>query len=112
MFDQSVFPSILGLSSQWQIRDVTLTRKQNRLEITVAADPGAPFDCPICKGQAITVSEQETHWQHENLFNLRARITAVLPMTSCKICGINRVLAPWEKPESRFVLLMQEDDAE
>jgi len=105
MFDESVFPSILGLSSHWLIRDVNLTRKRNSLEITVAAKPGAPFDCPICKGQAITVNEQETHWRHDNLFNLRASITAVLPMISCAKCGINRVMAPWEKPESRFMLL-------
>lgn len=111
MFEQSVFPSILGLSSHWHIRDVNLTRKQNRLDITVAANPGTHFDCPICKGQAITVSEQETLWQHESLFNLRASITAVLPLTSCEKCGINRVLAPWEKPESRFVLLNQGDDS-
>jgi hypothetical protein len=111
MFDQSVFPSILGLSSHWLIRDVNLTRKQNRLDITVAAKAGTPFDCPICKGQAVTVSERETHWRHDNLFNLRARITAILPLTSCSKCGINRVLAPWEKQESRFVLLDGDDDS-
>lgn len=102
MYTKSVFSAILGLSSHWRITGVHLASQQNSLEIRVGASNGALFDCPICRGQADVVSQEEAQWQHENILNLQARITATLPLTSCCRCGINRVLAPWEKPESQF----------
>ena len=111
MYNHTVFPALLGLSSHWSIKDLNFARRNNRLEITVEPSQNANFSCPICKGQVEIVSEKETRWQHDNLFNLRAQITAVLPMTSCERCGINRVHAPWEKPKSRFRILEENDDA-
>lgn len=102
MFNRSIFSSILGLSSHWCVTNVKMAEQPNRLEITVGASAGVDFSCPLCQGQADIVSEQETRWLHENILNLRACITAILPMMSCHNCGTNRVPAPWEKSKSHF----------
>ena len=75
---------------------------QNFLEISVEASDNALFNCPVCRGEADIVSQEEAQWQHENILNLQAHIKATLPLTFCGTCGINRVIAPWEKPTSQF----------
>jgi transposase len=110
MYNNSIFSAILGLSAHWCITDVNLARGENRLEISVGTSDGALFSCPICRGKADVVSEEEARWQHENILNLQAHIRATLPLTFCSRCGINRVAAPWEKPESQFKPLTGQTD--
>jgi len=102
MYTKSVFSAILGLSSHWRITGVNLARQLNRLEISVGASHEAQFPCPICRGEAAIVSAEEASWQHDNILNLQAQIKAALPIASCSRCGLNRVLAPWEKSDSKF----------
>ena len=111
MYTKSVFSAILGLSSHWCITGVNIARPENRLEIRVGTSNGALFACPVCRGEAEIVSQEEAQWQHDNILNLHAHIRATLPMTFCCRCGIHRVLAPWETPKSQFKPLVEQEDS-
>lgn len=104
-----IFSAILGLSSYWRISDLKLADQERQLEITVDVCAGTTFPCPVCGARSEVVSEREERWLHENFFNLRTCITAVLPLVRCERCGVNRVRAPWEQPGSQFMSVSGKD---
>jgi len=99
---QSIFTFILGLSPKWRVSHARHADGDRSIEIDVVSSPGADFSCPVCSAQSPVVCEEESIWHHDNFFNLRARISVLIPQVCCETCGINRVLAPWEQPGSQF----------
>jgi len=102
MSTQSIFSAVLGLSSNWRIVDVTLSEREDKLNISVRVKAGVVFPCPKCGRSSLQVSETERCWLNENFFNRQAILTAVVPLVLCNECGANRIVAPWERSGSHF----------
>lgn len=105
MSDSSIYSSILGLSSQWHISDAVLDRQSRCLQLNIMAKGGAEFSCPVCGGLAKRVGSHDGCWQHDDLLNMCFKISAVIPVTSCEICGINKICVPWERYGSDFRIM-------
>ena len=102
MFGTTLYSAILGLSPRWRISNAVLDESADCVEIQIGASRGAEFSCPICNGRTDMVGTKEHRWQHDDLFSMQLRIVAIIPVISCKVCGTNRVKAPWERPGSNF----------
>jgi len=103
MFNQSILTAILGLSSQWLVTDVTHSEQEQKVSIKVRAKAGALFSCPVCGKTCVREGEREQSWRNEKSLHLHIMLTARVPTVSCEKCGINRIVAPWERPGTRFV---------
>jgi transposase len=87
---------LLGLDDTWDVADVQLDLKANRVSIALAHRPGVRVACPEC-GASCTVydhNEQRT-WRHLDTMQFETLLTARLPRADCKKCG------PKQTPRSR-----------
>lgn len=102
MFGMKLYSAILGLSSMWKISHAKVDESAGSVEIHIDTSSGAEFLCPVCCGRTDMVGNSKHLWLHDDLFNKQLRIVASIPLVCCETCGINRVKAPWERPDSNF----------
>ncbi len=99
---------LLGLDDTWDVADVRLDLKANRVSIALAHRPGVRVACPEC-GASCTVydhNDQRT-WRHLDTMQFETLLTARLPRADCAKCGQLQCPAPWAEPNSRFTLLFE-----
>ena len=100
----------LGLQEPWKIIDQILeTDKQPHvLRLTVKADRGGEFPCPVC-GRLCKAHDFKTMtWRHLNFFQHHCYITAQVPRVRCSEHGVKRIKVPWARKGSRFTLLFEQ----
>lgn len=100
-----MYSAILGLSSEWRITHATLSERDKDLLIRIRTMSGAHFSCPVCSGIAARNGEVEQRWMSGKFFNRRTLLEAAVPTVTCKECGTNRIVTPWERLGSSFIFL-------
>ena len=100
----------LGLESPWKITGQILdTDKQpHELRLTLKADRGRKFACPVCGRPCQAHDFKEFTWRHLNFFQHHCLITASVPRVRCPEHGVKRIEVPWARPGSKFTLLFEQ----
>ncbi|MCD6262035.1 MAG: transposase family protein [Deltaproteobacteria bacterium] len=99
-----------GLQESWKTTGQILkTDKQPHvLRLTVKADRGAEFPCPVC-GRLCKAHDFKTMtWRHLNFFQHHCYITAYVPRVRCYEHGVKRIKVPWARKGSHFTLLFEQ----
>ena len=101
MHDYSFYSAILGLSSNWCILNVTVDESSGDIELYIRSRKGSMFSCPVCGAVKLPSGASKARWFHENHFNIRFYISALIPVISCERCGEMKADIPWEQTGSQ-----------
>ena len=100
----------LGIEAPWKLVDQRLdTDKQpHELHLTIKAERGSKYACPVC-GEACAAHDfQEKTWQHLNFFQHHCYVHASVPRVKCPDHGVKLVDVPWARKGSAFSLLFEQ----
>jgi transposase len=102
------YAQLLGLTADWDVRDVKLDVEKKGVEIAVAWRKGRKVSCPEC-GTACTVADHapERRWRHLDTMQFTTEIRARTPRADCPSCGVKTTSVPWAGKHSRFTLLFE-----
>jgi len=100
----------LGLEQPWKITGQILdtSKVPQELRLTIAADRGSEFPCPMCGTMCKAHDFKEMTWRHLNFFQHHCYITAPVPRVRCPEHGVKRIKVPWARKGSRFTLLFEQ----
>jgi transposase len=108
MRDRDLYRTILGIESPWEITDVTLDAKGETITVRVELKPGVRLACPECGRDGCAIRDRrERTWRHLDTCQFKTLITAPLPRTECRDCGVKTVSPPWAERHSRFTMLFE-----
>ena len=108
MRDRDLFQLALGLQSPWYVADCTFDRDGKRLDLKLDFKAGSRFACAECKAEGCPVHDTDDKtWRHLDFFQHQAFLTARVPRTTCKTCGVKQVDVPWARKNSGFTLLFE-----
>ena len=100
----------LGIEAPWKLVDQRLdTDKQpHELHLTIKAERGSKYACPVC-GEACAAHDfQEKTWRHLNFFQHHCYVHASVPRVKCPDHGVKLVDVPWARKGSAFTLLFEQ----
>jgi transposase len=100
----------LGLEDPWEIVGQILDTQKSphELRLTIKADRGTTFPCPVCGTLSKAHDFKEMTWRHLNFFQHHCYITAPVPRVRCPEHGVKRIKVPWARKGSKFTLLFEQ----
>lgn len=100
----------LGLQAPWEITGQLLDTDKNphELRLTIQAQRGTRYPCPICGTLCHAHDFKEMTWRHLNFFQHHCYITAAVPRVRCQEHGVKQIEAPWARKGSNFTLLFEQ----
>ena len=100
----------LGIEAPWKLVDQRLdTDKQpHELHLTIKADRGSKYACPVCGKACAAHDFQEKTWRHLNFFQHHCYVHALMPRVKCPEHGVKLVDVPWARKGSAFTLLFEQ----
>jgi transposase len=105
---EALFTQALCLVKPWEVTDVALDVKANRIDLHIAWNAAAAT-CPACG-----VVDQPLHdhrarsWRHLDFFQFEAHVHCNLPRVQCSACNsTSQLQVPWARPGSRFTLTFE-----
>ena len=104
---RSLYASLLGLTSPWEIRDVEMKSGVGEVHIHVALPEGVRWVCPECQAEAPIHDHQERTWRHLDTCQFKTLVHARVPRLSCPNHGFRQVKVSWAEPGSRFTALFE-----
>ena len=108
MRDTELYAILLGLGSNWRVREVRLDMECKRVDVWVETVAGADWACAVCeKVVGLHDHTVEQTWRHLDTCQCRTYVHARLPRTMCKDHGAKQVAAPWAGPRLGFTLMME-----
>jgi len=108
MRDTDLYRTLLGLAEPWQVADVIMDVKAQRITVGVALKPGARLACPKCEHPDCTIHDhRERTWRHLDTCQFQTVIAGPLPRIDCPHCGVKTVTPPWALKHSRFTMLFE-----
>jgi transposase len=110
MNSQDIISLGLGLEAPWKITGQILDTEKvpHELRLTIGADRGSLFPCPVCGRMCNAHDFRELTWRHLNFFQHHCLITAKVPRVDCEEHGIKQIEVPWARKGSRFTLLFEQ----
>lgn len=106
MSELTIFSSLLGLDSSWEVSELDLALAENSVKIHVV-HVGLAL-CPVCKlACPLHDHSDERVWRHLNTMQFATLVYARVPRANCSEHGVHQVDIPWAKPKSRFTLLFE-----
>jgi len=99
---------LLGLDETWQVVDVELALEEQSVQIRLQADLQYECCCSEC-GQAAPLHDHapERSWRHLDTMQFETILTARVPRTNCRDCGIKTCAVPWAAPHGRFTMMFE-----
>lgn len=102
------YAAMLGLKRPWVVGHVELHLSAKRLEIHLAEETQASFDCPECtRGCWLHDHAPARRWRHLDAMGFETLLVASLPRVSCPEHGVKTVHVPWAGAHSRFTLALE-----
>jgi transposase len=100
----------LGLQAPWEIAGQLLDTDKNphELRLTIQAQRGTRYPCPICGTLCHAHDFKEMTWRHLNFFQHHCFITAAVPRVRCQEHGVKQIEVPWARKGSKFTLLFEQ----
>lgn len=100
----------LGLQAPWEITGQLLDtdKKPYELRLTIQAQRGTRYPCPVCGTLCHAHDFQEMTWRHLNFFQHHCYITAAVPRVRCQEHGVKQIEVPWARKGSKFTLLFEQ----
>lgn len=100
MFNYSLYSAILGLSSKWNISDISEDKPSGLIELHIKSNSSGTFPCAICGTENLPYSVHNKRWLYNNKLNIRFYVSLHSPRIHCKKCGDSHLIAPWNQSES------------
>lgn len=101
------YRALLGLNDDWTVEDVDLTVAQKRVTI-VLMFVGDLVRCPECDTECpLHDHADERQWRHLDTMQFETILTARVPRSSCRVCGVKTIVVPWAGKHSRFTLMFE-----
>ena len=99
---------LLGLSAPWEVTEVDLQLRENKVEVRVEWPRGKSPECPEC-GEACDMHYHapERRWRHLDTMQFETVIISRTPRVHCSRHGVKTISVPWAEPHSRFTLLFE-----
>lgn len=109
MQPEQLFGMALGITSPWEVREISFSQETKRLDISIDFQKGAQFPCPVCGKLSPVYDTTEKEWRHLNFFQYEAYLKARVPRVQCpdSDCGVKQVTVPWARSGSGFTLLFE-----
>jgi len=100
----------LGLQAPWEITGQLLDtdKSPHELRLTIQAQRGTRYPCPICGALCHAHDFKEMTWRHLNFFQHHCFITAAVPRVHCLEHGVKQIQVPWARKGSKFTLLFEQ----
>lgn len=100
----------IGLESPWRIvgQHLDTSETPHKLRLSLKAERGAEFPCPVCGKMCKAHDFKEMTWRHLNFFQHHCYLTASVPRVRCPEHGVKRVQVSWARKGSRFTLLFEQ----
>ena len=100
----------LWLQAPWKITGQLLDtdKKPHELRLTIQAQRGTRYPCPICGALCHAHDFKEMTWRHLNFFQHHCFITAAVPRVRCLEHGVKQIEVPWARKGSKFTLLFEQ----
>ncbi|BCO08969.1 hypothetical protein GF1_13450 [Desulfolithobacter dissulfuricans] len=100
----------LGLEAPWEIKGQILDTEKvpYELRLTIKADRGAKYPCPVCGAMCKARDFKVKTWRHLNFFQHHCYITAPVPRIRCEHHGVKQITVPWASKGSKFTLLFEQ----
>lgn len=110
MNSQDIITLGLGLQAPWEITGQLLDTDKNphELRLTIQAQRGTRYPCPICGTLCHAHDFKEMTWRHLNFFQHHCYITAAVPRVRCQEHGVKQIEVPWARKGSKFTLLFEQ----
>ena len=105
---EALFSQALGLVKPWEVQQVLLDVKANRIDLHIAWNSDSAA-CPACHApdQALHDHRQRS-WRHLDFFQFEAHVHCQLPRVKCNACqAVSQLPVPWARPGSRFTLMFE-----
>lgn len=113
MEDKALYSEILGLKPPWEIVDIKLDMKQERIDIYVEWPYVTEAPCPVCRE-----SNQETYckihdrrrervWRHLDTCQMKTYIHCHIPRITCPCHGVKTIQIEWADEKVRFTHLLE-----
>ena len=105
---EALFSQALGLVLPWEVEQVALDAKANRIDLHIAwRAPKAT--CPACGASEQMVHDhRQRSWRHLDFFQFKAHVHCRLPRIQCSACRATSQLAvPWARSGSHFTLMFE-----
>jgi transposase len=108
MQEREFYQQILGLSSPWFVREVTLDMANRRVDVYVEHPAETKFCCPECRKELSCYDHAAARkWRHLDTMQLQTFLHASLPRVDCPEHGVRNVDVSWAHKGSRFTLLFE-----
>jgi transposase len=105
MNQPEIFSATIGLSLPWEMKTVSISEVEKRIDFTVDFRSSSGFACPCCGAAGKTDGVECETWVNNNYLGHIAYLHARVPCIVCECCGTKRVELPWARPGSGFTLV-------
>jgi transposase len=103
MTEAALIAATLGLTAPWEIKAITFSDTERRMDITIDFYHGGTFRCPRCGAHARVSESVQQIWHRENFFHYTAYLHVRVPRLACEHeCGTSNAVLPWAQSNSLF----------
>ena len=113
MEDKALYSEILGLKPPWEIVDIKLDMKQERIDIYVEWPYVTEAPCPVCRENnqetycKIHDRRRERVWRHLDTCQMKTYIHCHIPRITCPFHGVKTIQIEWADEKVRFTHLFE-----
>lgn len=102
MDNENLYAKLLGLSTPWQVVDVTVSTALKTVTVYVGAAPGSLLRCPHCRQICPGYDNRHRRWRHLDTCEYQTWIEADVPRVQCPQHGCVQVSTAWASRQSRY----------
>jgi len=108
MQSREVFEQLLGVMAPWQVSEVDLALKENKVRVYVELDEEASvLVCPTCETPCPGYDRRRRQWRHLDTMQYETLVIAEVPRLKCPEHGVCQISVPWAEDRSRFTALFE-----